>query len=47
MYIIKPDAFWEKRRSGTGLKKEQSSVIFEVSMIHSVGVERNGLVIKM
>ena len=30
MYIIKPDAFWEKRRSGTGLKKEQLSVVFEV-----------------
>ena len=30
VYIIKPDAFWEKRRSGTGLKKEQSSVVFEV-----------------
>jgi len=32
VYIIKPDAFWEKRRSGTGLKKEQSSVVFEVQL---------------
>ena len=31
VYIIKPDAFWEKRRTGTGLKKEQSSVVFEVN----------------
>ncbi|KAJ7353791.1 S14 domain and spectrin repeat-containing protein 1 [Desmophyllum pertusum] len=33
--IIKPDAFWEKRRSGTGLKKEQSSVVFETTLLSS------------